>query len=487
MKKINEDMANDVWLSSQIDQLLIDVYGYLYRLKEQNEEVPIVEFDGKNIRGFVIDQNITEVAIFWRTILAFDDDASIPLGACYPANRRFLVVLKTPDLKITSMLNKLFGTGSHTAIHEFTHVYDLKRRYMKGSDKVNSTSMKDGLEGYINDPLELNAFFNEVAQPLLKELVFMKNESDPEAFCLITPPPPEFLSWLMTRISSKHDFKHKYQALYEKNKRRLISRAKNIFDEYTKQYNNCLQSQSINESVDDDVWISEKIDKTILDIYRHLSHLRESDTPMDIGTYQGRKIPVVKLSDVTGVSIFRNTLVGFDPDCKTAGVCHPMSGNKFAVIIRTFSTDIVECMRACTYGYHKKTLIHELTHVYDIRRRYLNGTYKVRGTSGRTIENYINDPLEFNAFFQEFAEPLLDGLTFLATDKHPDAFFVMKAPPADFKEWVISRIQNADRKTHYEALTEKNRRRIIARAKNLFDELWKKYKEFGKRAEENDA
>jgi len=114
-------------------------------------------------------------------------------------------------------------------------------------------------------------------------------------------------------------------------------------------------------------------------------------------------------------------------------------------------------------------LIHELTHYLDAAR---NPTMHTKGTGedkqGKT--DYYNDPVEFNAFFTNLADPLLTILSLDKTDARKVVRFAKGLGISrDFKETLSALIQRAAGqpspalKRYWEHLLPNRRKRVIRR------------------------
>jgi len=109
-------------------------------------------------------------------------------------------------------------------------------------------------------------------------------------------------------------------------------------------------------------------------------------------------------------------------------------------------------------GIIRKSFIHEFIHYLDYKRsKYKGGISKLK-----SLEKYYNDPLEFNAYYQESA-------TYLAKMFEDEKIRSLHLKIFDtfdkFYKWALDKVFNKD---FIKYLNETNRRKLINRLYNIY-------------------
>jgi hypothetical protein len=129
-------------------------------------------------------------------------------------------------------------------VHEFTHIMDYRRvspAYLvnrtaaKNAEKQNmaatGTSKRD-FEKYVNDPLEMNAYFQQAIADVVRKLKNLDNTESKIEFLGKTP--QEFVEKFMTSFLKKAFRKN----LSPENQQRIIKRAATAYDKIVAKYVN---------------------------------------------------------------------------------------------------------------------------------------------------------------------------------------------------------------------------------------------------------
>lgn len=252
---LNEAYETDIFVSEQIDALRLKVYNYIWNLRKSGEtELPHATSgsDGREVPALMV-KDADPDTIFRDVLLAFDDELHAR-GMCIPLKQaqsgvRYVVKLRSYGLEMDDFIYALWNeTIAQTFRHEFTHVYDIRRRKEHRS-KVRGTGTIEPKLGetdteqaereaseakYINNPLESNALYHELAEPLLRDIRFLNTEPHRDGVELLTPPTQTtFVEWLEFRLKTcSMTVKRFYPMLSEKKKRRTIRRLKAVWDNY---------------------------------------------------------------------------------------------------------------------------------------------------------------------------------------------------------------------------------------------------------------
>lgn len=220
----------DVSAYMRAETARIDLYNHVAEIGERGDELQTAEVFGYD-----------GVIIFARDVPTLKKRYSHLAFFFSPQGPSRLVGLKEPISGVTEFImlrggpepiNVLRALNDHRStvfIHEFTHSLDHSR--FKGDLFKNAATDDSAVDipfdkqKYHNSPPELNAYFTEIAQPLLDRLAMMKVENDPELLGLYPDLPNTFDEFFKQRIRQLpiHGKKH-LELLTEKNKRRLLSR-----------------------------------------------------------------------------------------------------------------------------------------------------------------------------------------------------------------------------------------------------------------------
>lgn len=204
-------------------------------------------------------------------------------------------------------------------------------------------------------------------------------------------------------------------------------------------------------------------------------------------------------SDLDLPAIIRPILVAFrhadfpGNNGSAAMVDNPTPYLKYVIKMEADTTSLKSLMHSIMSASGKLVLHHEVQHILDYTR------FKdKKGISDRTIvklkkqssaglppeeaaafndkkyQAYHNDTLELNAYFHNMAEPLLSRLRLMKRQGF-GMHGLLSPIPRDFREYLRDTITGRTHgivAQHWAAISEKNKRRAIARLKQLFDMFW---------------
>jgi hypothetical protein len=139
------------------------------------------------------------------------------------------------DPSIPAIMGNIFGAHRRDFIHEVTHLLDAKRfkgnrfRSVQASGKDSFSTSENGTEAYHNSPFELNAYFHEIAEPLLR--ILRAHQEDPEMMAFETIPPATFQEFLNNRVEHlSREAKRHWKNVSEPNKRQIIKRLFGLYN-----------------------------------------------------------------------------------------------------------------------------------------------------------------------------------------------------------------------------------------------------------------
>jgi hypothetical protein len=152
--------------------------------------------------------------------------------------------VKTDDLR-TLMFSVSSTNGRTVLLHEIAHVIDyirykdkngIKKREIVRVKKAAKDMTPDErmahrqkeIEVYHNDPLERNAFFHNMAEPLLQRMRYLQNDS--MALEFLDPIPRDFREYFNGTLKKKYGVVGQHWAtVSEDGKRRIVSRLNSLF------------------------------------------------------------------------------------------------------------------------------------------------------------------------------------------------------------------------------------------------------------------
>ena len=241
INQLFEDANLDISMSHDIDELRNKMYSYLYKRKDDPSfRMTTAVYKGKEQDALMV-RDVDPDSVFADVILIFNYVDGYGIGGVMsprdiPAyNIKYLVALDAIDKGVAGALKTLWvDRSAATFRHEFVHVLDFKRR-KESQDKIKSTTPKDDSDlekaRYANNPLERNAFFHNLAEPLLNRLRFI-HKGGKDTLGLFNPIENDFNGWLKKETSkSLGSTKRWWDHLSPDNKRKAIARIYKLFIE----------------------------------------------------------------------------------------------------------------------------------------------------------------------------------------------------------------------------------------------------------------
>lgn len=242
-----EAAQDDLAMSKKVDDLRILIHDYVYGMKERGEELAEAEIFGANgwcLFGADLPSppfNVSNVMFFWSPevmskCVALDGPVAsarnitkiVMLNAGY-----FIQDVTRPLDYVTRSLSR--NAGSATFRHEVIHLLDYSRVQKISGSSVKLTAKSkehvsaEDLADYHNEPLELNAYFHNIAEPLL--LILRMFAEEPLGLVFLDPLPATFREYWENLPSLPMPAKRHLEHISPENRKRLISRLNALFNE----------------------------------------------------------------------------------------------------------------------------------------------------------------------------------------------------------------------------------------------------------------
>jgi hypothetical protein len=238
LKELMEGVDSDVDYSVKIDAMRIALYGHVHRLREKGQEMPPAEIWGTN-GTYIRAVDVPELAQEWPDLLFFfsmdGPRQFIQLKHAVSDNITKIIMLRgAGDIDTRGVMRSFLHDQYVTVFnHEVTHLLDVKRRKRDPKEKTLTATIGDPSK-YHNDSLELNAYFGELAAPLLDRLATIKTDGL-EMIDFFKEVDPNFTTYLKKRIEKLSGvMRIHWNLISEKNKKRAIARLYGLHQEYMK-------------------------------------------------------------------------------------------------------------------------------------------------------------------------------------------------------------------------------------------------------------
>ncbi len=263
-----EDAEADTRRSRLAYDFINELYGFLYNHSVNGSEIDDVlervKIGSTGAYQYCIrPSEFGAPPVFRQVLLAFrHDDIPDVSGSANvlqtPWNGlHYLVTMDADTRSLSGILRSINSTEGRTTLHhELQHVLDYRR--FKRPEAINNREIKDAkvkfqaatkdaisadeidghrkeyLKVYHNDNLEMNAFFHNLAEPVLSRLrFFLKNDFVADQL-FPRELTRDFREYLKDTVASKQwgIVAQHWSNISEPNKRKVISRLKKLFDLY---------------------------------------------------------------------------------------------------------------------------------------------------------------------------------------------------------------------------------------------------------------
>ena len=233
---INEASQDDLRRSLLGNELLMGLVSYLWNKPKDETPTTSIIF-GRPFVCISANEMSNTRGIFHDVMIAITDhhmgDPSGSVTRVTPVNGIRYIIKIFLHLDHIGSWHDIYAAmcandRRDTFRHEAQHILDIKRYH----DKEGLQSTTDlSREEYFNSPLELNAFFHNIAEPVLSHLRFLYEH--PIGFEFFTRLPDDyraFLSYRIAHLTGSH--RSFWDHLTDVNKKRVISRLKKLYDLY---------------------------------------------------------------------------------------------------------------------------------------------------------------------------------------------------------------------------------------------------------------
>lgn len=232
-----EDAESDLMRSVRAEDFMLAIKKYLYNLEDQ-------KLDTANINGVdhpvIWGKDVWGPGFFGDVLVAFYEDRRPYAGRAFkiPNNRyRYGIKIGVDDMSSTRLIYYALTDSkiSQTVQHELQHIIDYKRKKDKREKDKKSFSdydnpKDDELSDYYNSPAELNAYFHNIAEPLLSRMRFIQKHGL-EAAQIYPDLEDNFRDYYTNHVVNMTGrYQPFWNNLNELNRRKVIKRLKNLFD-----------------------------------------------------------------------------------------------------------------------------------------------------------------------------------------------------------------------------------------------------------------
>jgi hypothetical protein len=258
LTNLYEDAASDLRRSDLANEFIQALSSYLFKLSKSGgslKHLATAEYNGND--HYCIASEALDVPAILKSFLLIFIDSQYPdvSGTAAvlqtPIGRaRYVVTVQADCSTLQSLSFSVTSTNVRTTLrHELQHILDYTRfkdkagianRAIVAMKKTDTSKMDDAelrlhrdaqATLYHNDALETNAFFHNLAEPLLDRLRWLKRDS--AAIEFFDDLPRDFRDYMAKHVAQWSDHavvKQHWSKLNERNRRRAISRLKQLFD-----------------------------------------------------------------------------------------------------------------------------------------------------------------------------------------------------------------------------------------------------------------
>lgn len=263
LENIFEDAAHDFGNSKFAYRFYNELVKYLFQMEKNGYDVSalrryvVSRGDPDGYPGILSDEMGFSSGMLRGVLVCFrHDDYPEMNGSASPTeqggNIRFVVQM---DAKTNTMKDLAYSVGSNRGkmiiLHEIAHVMDYIRfKDKRGIHSRKIVQVKKDMENighvpndelqrrheeyrkvYHNDPLERNAFFHNIAEPILERMRFLQAGNGGHDF--FDPISRDFQTYFKDVLTRNHGvLKQHWETLEPLAKRRNISRLYALFNEY---------------------------------------------------------------------------------------------------------------------------------------------------------------------------------------------------------------------------------------------------------------
>lgn len=204
LRHLFEGPTEDAAAYAKAEKAWSDLYGFIHFNKDREIgdflDAVDLHVNGEVVEGYYLTfAHISALADFKDLLVMFYRDRSQRGGAsAHMTNDGKPFVRVNLNTETTTDLLSGVYRASQEIIHEMIHILDFLRTKTPIGDVLGKsyTEITKSTNGYYNDPLEFNAYFNNFASRLISDINFMKSDPDPEIIDFLTPIERDFKEYL---------------------------------------------------------------------------------------------------------------------------------------------------------------------------------------------------------------------------------------------------------------------------------------------------
>lgn len=249
LRDLFEAVEDDISASDLADTLRSRLYTYLYQLKQDGVErvphyiqtrkkqgMPAKEYPIIAVRQFPARHLLRDLQ---DVAFVFDHHDGFMSGQHRHRKEgtwgiKHFVWIESFGESVSDILTTVANDHMTTVLrHEIQHVLDAKRfkgdpfKYAVKGEENSTFKGENNLRQYHNEPTEQNAYWHNLAEPLLKRLRFMAEypENEDNIWALLDPLPEDFGAFLEQTVrSAPSAVARHFKRLTGQNRKRAISR-----------------------------------------------------------------------------------------------------------------------------------------------------------------------------------------------------------------------------------------------------------------------
>lgn len=259
MNKTNliEDAEDDLRRSSMAYEFVNKLVSHLYQMKKNARSLPTWNINGDTLLPGALSDDFGFDHGFFKGILVCFEHSDYPgtNGMVSPTTNgsiRFVIKMEADTEDIGAITASVMNNMGRTVLmHELAHVIDMRRWRAKDqlgnrpvqiskakmkaatTDEERSKLSREHMNIYHNDTLEQNAFFHNMAEPLLARIRLLRDQ--PLAHGLFDPITRDFREYFEDELNKKYGIvKQHWDHVDQRGKRRVIARLNSLFELYWK-------------------------------------------------------------------------------------------------------------------------------------------------------------------------------------------------------------------------------------------------------------
>lgn len=233
---IIEAAQDDVDASAHAETMIFALIKYVYELRQKSETLPVMVFSDGAEHPVIFARDVAGIVGHDDLFFMFVKNTTASRGFYSPVKLpkhglKHCIGFGVSDFSTAGIYRALSDFGKHpTMMHEIQHYFDVKR--YKGRSTPDSRYQGGQFDdpdadraAYYNNPAEYNAFFHNIAEPLLSYLRMVRKDGIETAEVFARPIDPDFRAFLRDaakRMSRAHA--RAFDTFDETYRRRMLKR-----------------------------------------------------------------------------------------------------------------------------------------------------------------------------------------------------------------------------------------------------------------------